>query len=113
MSKRDPHCLPGLIEAVVLALGQADISTILAHVGRKISVSKAMAAQRRSYRDKARRRGHPVRPVVPAQVRVGRRKMVCEVLCHLVQQGRLRRIGRGLYAPPLPKIYVEEGKKTG
>jgi len=91
----------------VLALGECSVNQVLRAVGRYVSAATAAAAGRRK-RKEARKAGEKETP--PRRQRslevLGRRQCVLHALRSLAQSGEIRRMRRGVYAPPLPRIYT-------
>jgi len=90
-------CFRSMVENAVLDVGRCTVDRVLAEVGKHIPASKAAVAGRR--RQKVR-----VGCRIPSVDR-GRRALVAEALCRLAKQGRIRRVHRGVYAPPLLKLF--------
>lgn len=99
-----------VVDAVLA--GASTIREVLAVVGCTISAAQAATAGRRNSKRQGVTRaklGYKPRPVPPRQRDVqGRRVLVNEALIRLVKAGELRRLGRGRYGPPLPKIHVPD-----
>ena len=87
-----------LVLNAVLKLGECSVSQVVAEVGGKISPAVAMMNSRRDAR-RRKKGGKFTSPMVS-----GLRLMVSDVLCQLCKKGSIRRVGKGVYAPPLPRI---------
>lgn len=86
--------------AVVLSTEEVSISQVLAAVGRYIDSSHAHAAGRRL------RRNLPNTGKKRWELAdFGRRHLVSHALCKLRKLGKVRRVRRGVYGPPLPRIF--------
>lgn len=97
--------LTGSVERAVLTLGEATISQVVARVGHLVPASLAASYARRRVASHTRE-GKKRKPRTTKQsTEAGRREAVAAALRHLVLTGRLRRAGRGAYAPPAPKIF--------
>ncbi len=100
------ECITRLIEAFVMKKGQCTISCVLAEIGPRISASQAASRARTNDRCK-----HNTYPRTSHQLcSAGRRIVVVTSLADLVRQGRLRRLARGVYGPPRPRLY-RSGRK--
>lgn len=86
--------------AVVLSTEEVSISQVLATVGRYIDASHAYTAGRRLRRNLPNT-GSKRRELVDR----GRRHIVSHALCRLRKLGKVRRVRRGVYGPPLPRIF--------
>lgn len=86
-----------LVLREVLKHDQATVSQVLAAVGKSISASKAAAVGRRIRSGKSSGR--------VSVVDLGKKHMVNHALCELLRAGKIRRVGKGVYAPPLPRLF--------
>ena len=96
----------------VLEHGPCTIAQVLAGVGRHIPVAQALAAgrtQERSQHNRQRRgkqRGSPDKPWTRAQLlQWGRRYKMTETLSRLSKEDKLSSPSKGVYGPPLPKLF--------
>lgn len=92
-----------LVLEAVLA-GAATVDNVLAKVGNDVSAARAAVAARREQK-KDRKRGRPMRRTVHASVSRGQRIAVTEALRRLCDGGKIRRVSRGVYGPPVPKLF--------
>lgn len=100
--------LQGEVLACVLNNGIITIDQVIARVGRDISASQAAAAGRRiraCQRREATKKGLRQGTKRSTAVDIGRRQLIASALCHLCKSGKIRRVSKGCYAPPLPKLY--------
>ncbi len=105
------------VNKVLLAVlgGASTADEVYAKVANQISASRAMIVCRARDEVEARRvakgcrrgTGRPQRTTREALAR-GRRHIVADALGGLVRVGKIRRVGVGRYAPPLPKIHDAE-----
>ena len=86
---------------VLEAEGEVTTSKALGALGRFISAARAATAGRRCRRHSSKGSGGKV-----ALVDLGRRHLITSALCNLTNDGRLRRVRRGVYAPPPPRLLV-------
>lgn len=89
-----------VLEAV-LRLGTCSIDQVIAACGRYVSSSQAAACCRRSLRYERTRK----KKVSMRKENSGVRMVVNAVLVTLFKYGHIRRISRGVYAAPLPKLF--------
>ncbi len=92
--------------AFVMGRRQADISDVVAALGDRISASVAV----RELLSWAGRRKMKciMRLGMSARVMQGKRMLVSHKLRKAVERGHLRRLERGVYGPPLPRVYAPE-----
>lgn len=96
--------LRATVLAAVLELGECSVGQVVSKVGPSISAAQAASSGRRDRRSMAnRKRGSGVPKVKLADRGISR--LVVESLARLAGLGRIRRVSRGVYAPPLPKIF--------
>lgn len=86
----------------VLALGECTVGRVAYRVGPFISAAQC-ATWGRDYRKRSLKRGRKAFKV--SLVATGLREIVTNALQELAAMGKLRRVARGVYAPPLPKIF--------
>lgn len=111
----NPNSLRSRVLAFVLAQGQVTNRQVLAGVGHTIPSPQAVAAGRVQLKyEAAKPRGasNPANPIytVTHLAETGRRQLVNHALRQLTKEGKLRRVRTGLYAPPLPKVYVPDNR---
>ena len=80
---------------------------VVAMVGNEISAAKAIARWRRVMASKEKV-GRGYHCTLKQMARNGKLAIVREVIQGLTARGTLRRISRGHYGPPLPKIHEPE-----
>lgn len=99
-----------LILQTVLELGEADVTTVLARVGKYISASQAVTAGQHVVRGarkrKDRRKRYQYQPSTGHLTRLGRRRLVRDALCRLYKRGELERVRSGVYRAPRPKLHT-------
>ena len=94
-----------VLEAV-LRLCECSCRQVVAEVSHAIPAAQAATAGRSRYRHDTRR-GKKRRPSdVAALVVAGRSQAVREALKKLASRRKIRRVRRGVYAPPAPKLYL-------
>jgi hypothetical protein len=95
------------VRLVVLDLPEATVGQVLARVARHIPASQAVTAGRRRVTHDHRRGADGLRSPIYTLSHLaerGRRTLVGEALKRLARSGKIRRVARGLYGPPLPKV---------
>ncbi len=105
-------------QAVLKAVlgGASSTDEVYAQVARHISAACAVVACRQKDGSDARgaqrgsRWGSPTPKSRTAQeaIAIGKRRIVCTYLVRLCSEGKIRRVGVGRYAPPMPKIHDAE-----
>ncbi len=96
--------------------GASSTDEVYAQVARHISASRAVVACRQMDGTETRRqqkglkRGKGILKPRTAQEAIakGRRRIVVMYLTRLNSEGKIRRVGVGRYAPPVPKIHDAE-----
>ncbi len=85
----------------VLRLGTCSIEQGIAAVGKYVSASLASAYWRKDRRYNTKRNKGGGKRTDQRGIRI----IVTNALYHLTHQGRIRRVDRGVYAAPLPKLF--------
>lgn len=103
--KQNPASIMSLVQEAVFRLGPCTNLRILAEVGSHIS---QIVATQYAKAEINIRREHGCRPIrvrytVAQLVAMGRRRMVNNTLTNLKFRGKIRRVSKGVYAPPQPK----------
>jgi hypothetical protein len=95
-----------LVLEAVLRLGRCSISQAVAEVAWAIPPVQAAAHGRRERRYNAKQvTGAGVARRKMSLTELGKRVMVKDYLVKLCKRGEVRRVGRGVYAPPEPRLY--------
>ncbi len=91
--------------AAVLA-GEQSAADVVQVVGRYISAAQATNSGRQYYRDHAGGK-YSVRkqPSMADLLYQGRRRLVCAALGKLKCRGKITRVSKGRYGPPLPRLF--------
>ncbi len=96
-----------LVLHAVLKRGAVSIPQVLADMGGKIPLPAAITAGKRRLAYDQRRKKKPLRRRSISEIAsLGRYVIVQEYLYHLMKDGKLSRARRGVYGPPLPKLFV-------
>lgn len=126
MAKYQKNSLSSRITEILMKHGELTIAQIIAKVGRHISTSKALSLGKKYLDTNSRlmkfnkkkggfnRRANPDKERYTQDyiIQMGRYRSVLGILGSCVQSGRIRRVNRGTYGPPLPKI-ANFGEKAG
>ncbi len=86
---------------------ETTISQAVGAVGKHVSAVRAMMRSRLRTSIKGEHR----RFMVPPDVDHGKRCLIAELLSVLYREGKIRRVGKGVYGPKEPCIF--EPQKTG
>lgn len=111
----DSASLQGRIRTLVLQLGRCSIGQLLSILGDSICADEAMTAYRRQRRfHKKGRKPATGRPSMTVELCVvsGKKRLIAERLGRLCKLGIIRRVERGVYAPPLPRAYRPQEKAS-
>lgn len=94
-----------LVLGAVMRLGECRAVDVVADISAQIPAAQAATAGRKRRRSEAkyRRERRPRRRHTLESL--GRQRLVAESLWRLLQHGKIRRVRRGVYAPPLPKLF--------
>jgi hypothetical protein len=96
----------------VLSREETTIGQVIAAVGRHIDAVSAVRAIQRVFRYGGQRgKFNVTNPIYTAEhlAYLGRKELIRVCLSRLAREGKIRRIGRGVYGPPLPKLHHESG----
>jgi hypothetical protein len=89
---------------VVLKHGETQIQEVTAAVGHMVTAATAARWMDMQIRAEIKRQGcylGTYRPPTDKRITMGRRGVISHVLRYLTNRGRIRRVARGVYAPPL------------
>jgi len=93
--------LAALVLAECLHRGEVTAAQLQGIIGRHIPAAQAATAARRLIRHWRSTKPAHYKPLLD----IGKRHLISNVLCHLRRQGKLRRLRRGVYAVPAPKLF--------
>lgn len=112
-----PKSFRSIVLQYILAHGECSIGRVVGGVGKHITATQATRAAMRRIKSTRKRKNKLCRGIGNRAgerkeytheelILLGKKIMVGETLCDLYKTGLIKRVGKGVYAPPDPKLFV-------
>lgn len=104
------------LRQIICRRPRTTVAQAVALIGRHVSEAQAVAhgrTEERARKNRTDHRNYNFRPYdLQKLINRGRTKLIESIVARLSRTGKITRLARGVYGPPVPKLHVEPGQAS-